>query len=46
MKRSLNKMGKEIVMTKEGYEKLQEKYDHLVKVRRLEVAEQDRKSVV
>jgi len=40
MKRSLNKMGKEIVMTKEGYEKLQEKYDHLVKVRRLEVAEQ------
>ena len=32
-------MGKEVVMTQEGYDALKAKYDHLVKVRRIEVAE-------
>ena len=32
-------MGKEVVMTQEGYDKLKERYDYLVTVRRNEVAE-------
>ena len=32
-------MGKEVVMTQEGYDELKKKYEYLIKVRKVEVAE-------